>query len=327
MEPPTAGFSATYDRTTKIISALVVALLIFLAVTAHSVVIESLAGLVILVSYAYSPRGYALSHRWLTIKRLIGSVHLPLDQIHQVRVAAGDDLTGCIRLWGSGALFGYYGIFRTTGLGKCTWYVTDRSKSVVVVSATKTVVLSPDDVDGFIAALKTLAPAMETSGTRSQALFQTLDATGGVRGIGVVGVAIVGAVLAIVASAMLYSPGSPGYTLTSDSLTIHDRFYPVAISASTVDVPDIRVVDIDADRDWRPTMRTNGFSNTRYHAGWFRVASGKKIRMYRARATRLVLLPPKGDGSAVLYEVGDPEQFVEQLRQKWASRSPVANRF
>ena len=46
--------------------------------------------------------------------------------------------------------------------------------------------------------------------------------------------------------------------------------------------------------------RTNGFANAHYASGWFRVASGKTVRMYRAGGTRLVLLPPKGDGAAVL---------------------------
>jgi hypothetical protein len=34
-----------------------------------------------------------------------------------------------------------------------------------------------------------------------------------------------------------------------------------------------------------------------------------------------VLLPPKGDGAAVLLESTDPEKFVGELRQAWAGRS------
>jgi hypothetical protein len=40
--------------------------------------------------------------------------------------------------------------------------------------------------------------------------------------------------------------------------------------------------------------------------------------MYQADGRRLVLLPPKGDGTAVLLETrGDPEKFVAELRQEW----------
>jgi hypothetical protein len=39
--------------------------------------------------------------------------------------------------------------------------------------------------------------------------------------------------------------------------------------------------------------------------------------MYRAGGTRLVLLPPKGDGAALLLETREPEKFVVELRHRW----------
>jgi hypothetical protein len=43
------------------------------------------------------------------------------------------------------------------------------------------------------------------------------------------------------------------------------------------------------------------------------------MELYRADGTRLVLLPPKGDGPAVLLETIDPEKFMRQLRQAWTT--------
>jgi hypothetical protein len=80
-------------------------------------------------------------------------------------------------------------------------------------------------------------------------------------------------------------------------------------------------VDLDADPQWLPKSRTNGFSNAHYHSGWYRVRNGQKIRLYRADGRRLVLLPPKISGNAVLYEVPDPEHFVAAVRQEWAGNS------
>jgi hypothetical protein len=89
------------------------------------------------------------------------------------------------------------------------------------------------------------------------------------------------------------------------------------LNRTSVDVEHIRVVDFGVDTEWRPTRRTNGFANAYYRSGWFRVASGQTIRMYRAGGTRLVLLPPKGDGAAVLLETREPEKFVVEVRRKW----------
>ena len=87
-----------------------------------------------------------------------------------------------------------------------------------------------------------------------------------------------------------------------------------------MDVEHIRLVDC-GDAEWRPTARTNGFANGHYSSGWFRVAGGKTVRMYRAGGTRLVLLPPKGDGAPVLMEAREPERFLSELRRRWSGGS------
>jgi hypothetical protein len=212
-------------------------------------------------------------------------------------------------------MFGYYGLFRTSEFGKCWWYVTNRQNTVVVITDEKTALFSPDDVDGFLAAIRAPVQVPERPvGHRD------LRAGGSSAGMWI-GVAIGAVSLVLVAFAFLYSPGPPSYTLTADALTIHDRFYPVTLSAAGVDVARVKLVDISVDREWRPTMRTNGFANSHYRSGWFRVANGQKVRLYRADGTRLLLLPPKGDGAAVLMEVKYPEQFLDELRRQWGNRS------
>ena len=280
----------------------------------HSVVVAFLLFLVMCLSYAYSARGYVCEGPRLVIKRLVGDVTIPLDGLREARLATGDDFRGCRRLWGNGGLFGYYGLFRTTKLGKCTWYVTNRKNAVVLVTAAKTVVLSPDDVTGFLAVAgpyATAEPVLDQAPPVSAAGFGMGRSIGAVVGV-LIGILALGFVLFCV----LYSPGAPRYSLDSQSLAIRDLFYPVTVKAADVDVERVRVVDFAADGDWRPTARTNGFANSHYRSGWFRVANGEKVRMYRADGTRLVLIPARG--AAVLLEVQDPERFVEELRRLWA---------
>jgi hypothetical protein len=93
--------------------------------------------------------------------------------------------------------------------------------------------------------------------------------------------------------------------------------YPVTIESSDIDIEHIKVVDIGVDPHWRPTERTQGFGGLRYRAGWFRVAGGEKVRMYRTTRQRLVLLPPNGQNAPVLLEVKRPEAFIQEVRQAW----------
>ena len=143
----------------------------------------------------------------------------------------------------------------------------------MVVTGEKTALFSPDDVEGFIAAIgaptptPTPVPATQDAGSQVGTL---------------IGAAVGIVVVVILAFAFLYSPGPPGYTLTPESLTIHDRFYPVTLNRTSVDVEHIRVIDLGVDTEWRPTERTNGFANAHYASGWFRVYRSHLPRRWHA---------------------------------------------
>lgn len=301
-------FPAKYDNTARGVSIAVAVLLGSVVVATHSPIFAIPLLLIVVVSYVLAPQGYAVADGFLVVRRVAGNIRIPLNDIRSIHAADSGDLTGSIRLWGSGGLFGYYGLYRTPGIGVCRWYVTDRSRPVFV-TAGKTYVVSPLDTDAFIAALPSGAADLTTV---AESNLQ--------RNLGrYIGLAIGGVAIALVTATLLYAPGPPGYTLTPDSLTIHDRIYPVTLKPDGIDIPAIRTVSIDGDSPWRPVMRTNGFANVHYHAGWFRDAGGQKVRMYRADGHQLVLLPPKGDGTPVLYEAKDPPAFIQQLRTAWAA--------
>lgn len=305
------SWNAKYDRTTKIVSALVCTLLAVVVFATQSWIVAAVAVITITLGYAFSVQGYVTSGDSLQIRRLVGRVTVELDDLLEVRAASGEDVRGAIRLWGSGGLFGYYGLFRTSKLGVCNWYATDRSKLVVVRTSRQTVLVSPDDVGGFVAAMQCLAPAsVDTVATpftatvmRSQ--FRTV-------------LVAIGIALALVAGLMMYSPGSPDVKVTRDTLAISDHFYPVTLQRANVDLAQVQVIDLKSNKDWRPTLRTNGFANLNYRSGWFRVSGGKTVRLYQASSPRLVLLPPR-TGTYVLLEVKDPDGFVSDLRRQWGA--------
>ncbi len=313
---PDSSFSVSFDSVTKFISAVVCLLLIGATIGTRSVLAGCLCVLVIGLGYAYSARGYAIKEGALIIRRLIGNIEIPLGDIREVRAAEAEDLKGCIRLFGSGGFFGYCGLYRTSKLGKSSWYVTQRDHGVVVVTGGKTLVLSPDDVNGFVTAMRMAVSASEAGLAGSAAgSVQASRRTG--RFAKILAIAIGILALLLTAGALLYSPGPPEYTLNPEGLTVRDRFYPVTLRAGEIDLASVKTVDIKTDPDWRVTTRTNGFANFHYASGWYKVANGQKVRMYRADSRILVLLPPKGEGAPVLLEVNQPDAFIRELRQSW----------
>lgn len=308
------SFTASVDSRAWVITSIVIGVILTCVAMTRMMLVGVLGAVMIAVSYALSPRCYAVSSSVLVVKRrLWRSVAISLESIRELRPATVEDFRGALRLWGNGGVFGYYGVFQTAKLGKCRWFLTNRNNVVVLVTEEKTVLVSPDDVQGFLAAIRGVAAVPETGPAAPMALSSGRSSAN--LWIGAV-IAVV--VLAIVGLAFLYAPGPPSLTLSPRALEIHDRFYPFTLSAADVDMAGIRVVDIAIDSEWRPTARTNGFSNAHYHSGWFRTASGRTARMYWADRTRLVLLPPRGSGAAVLVEANEPEKLIAEIRQDWA---------
>jgi Bacterial PH domain len=165
------SFSASYDSTAKIVTAFVFIIPVVAAATTMSAVAACVGALILISSYAWSPRSYAIVDRYIVVSRLIGDVQIPIDDIREARPATPEDFRFAIRLFGSGGLFGYYGLFRTNALGKSTWYVTNRKNRIVIITGAKTFVLSPDDVDGFLRALNSLSPQLRPA--RDQAFLDS----------------------------------------------------------------------------------------------------------------------------------------------------------
>jgi hypothetical protein len=304
-------FPLTYDSVTKIITAAFCAALLILAMVTHLVAIGAVAAIIAILGFAWSPRGYWVSDRAITVKRLIGNVVIPLEALREIRRAGADDFTGCIRLFGSGGLFGYYGIFRTSKLGKSTWYLTNRRNAVVAIGP-KTVLFSPDNPDGFVDAVRSVAAHVE-SGSPGEL---TTQRDSGFRSKAWIALAMAAGSIALVCTILWYKPGPVKYVLADRKLAIQDRFYPITLGAADVDIANARLIDATKDPDWRVTLRVNGIATQHYRAGWFRVARGQNVLMYSIGARHLVLIPARGNATTVLMEVPDPEAFLERLRRE-----------
>ncbi len=131
---------------------------VVLAVTTHSIAGVAIGALAVGIAYAWSPRGYRVAEQSIFVKRLIGEACIPLRGLHEARAATPDDFKWCIRVFGDGGLFGYYGLFRTSKLGTSHWYLTNRRHAVVVITLNRTSLVSPDDQEGFLAAIQMSVP-------------------------------------------------------------------------------------------------------------------------------------------------------------------------
>lgn len=109
-----------------------------------------------------------------------------------------------------------------------------------------------------------------------------------------------------------YASLTARFEISEERLRIRSAIYGRTIPIRELLPENARIVDLQTDREFRPTMRTNGIGIPGYRAGWFRVRQGKAL-LFITDPTRAVYLPTRM-GYSLLLSVQDPEGFLQALR-------------
>lgn len=100
-------------------------------------------------------RGYSVTDGALIIHRLGWNFRLDLDSLVSIE-ADPAALNGSIRLAGNGGLFAVCGWFRNGKLGVFRAFCTDTAHAVVLRFRDRTIVVTPDQPEKFVEAVKEL---------------------------------------------------------------------------------------------------------------------------------------------------------------------------
>ncbi|MFT3933855.1 MAG: PH domain-containing protein [Chitinophagaceae bacterium] len=108
-----------------------------------------------LACFAFKPSGYDVLDGKLIINRPLKNVIIDKHDIASAEMLDGKSLRGSIRLFGVGGLFGYFGKYVNSKLGRMTWYATRRDKIVLITTKdNKKIIVTPDEPSAFVAAIK-----------------------------------------------------------------------------------------------------------------------------------------------------------------------------
>jgi hypothetical protein len=147
-----------FDKTTKVISSLTCLLLLSIIIKFWfdedglliPVIVSILFAATLGLSYVWSPRQFETDAANITIRKMWQPIVIPRDTIIESRVLEADDIKGSIRLMGSGGLFGYYGKFNNSKLKTYNLQAGNRVNLVMIKTADKTYVLTPDNREDFL---------------------------------------------------------------------------------------------------------------------------------------------------------------------------------
>jgi hypothetical protein len=151
----TKFFKAALNRTLIIATAMVLALLMVILTATQELMILIVIVLVALFALLFDVRGYVLTDRNLRIQGRLWQLEYALKDFEgaSFRPACLEGSIWQFRhgRWGLSSILGS---FAGPFTGRITTYVTDSRKSVVIDFSNARLVISPDDPEGFIAALE-----------------------------------------------------------------------------------------------------------------------------------------------------------------------------
>ena len=160
-------FFAPWSTKLKLMTGGLAAILIVAAaVTAGPGSLAILA--ILLAAAAFSIRGYSVMDGRLLIHRLGWSNKFDLAELVSAEVSPGATM-GSLRTMGIGGLFGFVGHFHNEILGSYKAFATNEFNTVVLVFGNQTIVVTPDDPEGFVEAV-TAAKAALTPSPEAEAI-------------------------------------------------------------------------------------------------------------------------------------------------------------
>ena len=103
------------------------------------------------------------------------------------------------------------------------------------------------------------------------------------------------------------------FELSTEGLRVRGDLYGRLIPPSSLRGGAARMVDLRAERDLQPRLRTMGTAVPGYRAGWFRLRNGRDGLLYLTDRWRAVHVPTTA-GYDLLISPQEPERFLERLR-------------
>lgn len=107
------------------------------------------------------------------------------------------------------------------------------------------------------------------------------------------------------------------YEINSHGLIIKNAiFYGRTIPKDDVAIEAIRIINLNEEPAYKPTLRTNGIGMPGFQSGWFRLKNKEKALLFVTSYEKVLYLPTTKNYS-LLISVTDPEAMLETLKEKW----------
>jgi len=129
--------------------------------------------------------------------------------------------------------------------------------------------------------------------------------------VAVVVLLVVGGVMGFFA----YQARHATFSLTGKGLKIGPGLYGRLIPWEIIDTANVRVINLDLEKEYRAKWRMNGAGLPGYSAGWFKLYNQEKALLFVTDSKNVVYIPTR-DNYSVLLSVREADGMVNTI-QHW----------
>jgi hypothetical protein len=101
--------------------------------------------------------------------------------------------------------------------------------------------------------------------------------------------------------------------LMRDGVIIINSFpYGKKMPVENISVDEIRTINLNENKEYDISIRTNGIGLPSFHSGWMKLNNGKKALVFITNKNKVLLMPVKD--YVVLFSMDKTEEFIAELR-------------
>jgi hypothetical protein len=117
---------------------------------------------------------------------------------------------------------------------------------------------------------------------------------------------------ALIYFGIAYTIASPIIVKINQNIVVKSGFYLQAIPIKNIKKEQMKVVDLETEKQYLPDLRTNGIGLVVLNIGYFNLQNGNKAFVIQ-RSKKAVYVPTTGECNLLLSS-SDPEQLLIRIR-------------
>jgi hypothetical protein len=111
----------------------------------------------------------------------------------------------------------------------------------------------------------------------------------------------------------IFTTKNTSISIKDGEVIINSFLYGRKITIENILINEIKTINLNQDKEYSISVKTNGISLPNYKFGWMRLKNGKKALVYLTNEEKVLLMPTKD--FIILFSMEKTEEFINKIKE------------